>query len=375
MKIGIITHYYNSTNYGGVLQAYALCRYLNDLGHDACQITYASTNKNLRETRLSISEIRHKAYGRIMRKVFREKNRQISKQMQDVFCDFREGIPHTDKKYTKETIGKIKGLFDVLIVGSDQVWNPNWFDSSFMLDFAGGQEKKIAYSASIGVSSLGVKQGEVFQKYLQGFAAISTREHSAAQALAPLTETPVEICVDPTLLLRADEWDELVPDRIMPDGYVFLYLLGNDKKTRKVAEKFARLTKKRLVMIPNLLGAYRPCDWQIEAERLTNVTPQKFLSLIKYADCIITDSFHACVFSLLYQRPFFAFERGGSVEMSSRIRELLEMFSCLERFQTEQDRALSQMLTLNATEQVREHPLFEEFRLSSIAFLNRNLSE
>ena len=375
MKIGIITHYHNSINYGGVLQAYALCRYLNDHGHTACQIKYVPQNRKLRGTPPSITEVLHNANDRVMRRVFKKKNKRIRLQMQESFHEFRQSIPHTIREYKKETIGEAAGLFDAIIVGSDQVWNPNWFDTTFMLDFAGRTEKKIAYAASIGVETLDGKQCEAFQKYLRGFSAISTREHAAATALTPLVDIPVDVCVDPTLLLRVDEWDKLASKRIISGNYVFLYLLGSDKNTRKLAEKFARVNQKKLVMMSNLKGSYRPCDRRMKAEQLTNVTPQELLSRIKFADYILTDSFHACVFSLLYQKAFFAFERGGEIKMSSRIQELLEMFSCGNRFQTaENDTALSQMLAFGDIRPMGNTPAFEQARKNSIAFLDRNLN-
>lgn len=374
MKIGIITHYYNSINYGGVLQAYALCRFLNDRGHTACQIAYAPTNRSLRDKPLSASEFMHKVDSHIAKRVFRQRNRRIKAQMQASFQEFRQNIPHTECVYTKETIRNAAEQFDMLITGSDQVWNPNWFDSSFLLDFSGTPEKKLAYAASMGVTTLSEKQGDAFRGDLLGFKAISTRERAAARALEAVTDRPVEVCVDPTLLLEAPQWDELASERIVPEGYVFLYLLGGSEGVRRSAEAFARTTGRRLVMIPDLMGAYRPGDRRVDAERITTATPQDFLSLVKHADYVLTDSFHACVFSLLFHREFFAFERGGGTSMSSRIRELLEMFECPERFLAAGGRnALSQPQALAAARPTDAYPLFEILRQRSIDFLERNL--
>ena len=233
MKIGILTHFHKSVNYGGVLQAYALCTYLNAQGHSAQQILYTAQHKKLDPSAHAPRNIFQIISKRIRRKLNKDKNIKIKNRMESLFKDFRDQIPHTVIEYNKDTIVNADRGFDVVLVGSDQVWNPAWFDSSYMLDFVDKSIPKISYSASMGVSTLSQEQKAVYKKYLADFKKISVRERECAEALCDVLEKPVSVCVDPTLLLSVNQWDEIVSERIIKDEYVFLYMLGDDIKVRK----------------------------------------------------------------------------------------------------------------------------------------------
>lgn len=332
MKIGILTHFHKSVNYGGVLQAYALCKYLNTQGYSAQQILYTACIKNLDSSAHASKNLFKAVSKRIKRKLNKEKNIKIKNRMENLFKDFREQVPHTASEYTKDTIANVNREFDAVLVGSDQVWNPAWFDSSYMLDFIDKSIPKISYSASMGVSSLTEEQKAIYKKYLVGFEKISVREQACADVLSDVLKKNINVCVDPTLLLSVDQWDEIASERIIKEKYAFLYMLGDDINARKTAEKFANEKGLRLVFIPDLLGEYRAIDRKIKGAAIEDATPCDFISLIKYADYIFTDSFHVCVFSLLYQKEFFAFERSGAQNTNSRICNLLEAFVCAERF-------------------------------------------
>lgn len=372
MKIGIITFFHKSTNYGGVLQAYALCKYLNNRGHDVYQIQYVPTVSKITTASDPPKAVLKKVIARVEKKLYQKKNRQIKKRMEGLFLNFRERIPHTEREYTKENIHEAN--FDAFIAGSDQIWNPIWHDSSYLLSFAGDNSIKLSYAASVGLSALDKEQEKMFKEYLQDFKAVSVRERAAAEALAPILGQEVTVSVDPTLLLTAEDWDELAGKRRIKDKYVFLYFLGDDINARKSAEKFAKEKGLKAVMIPDLLGTYRRIDRKIEAERILDATPGDFISLIKHAEYVITDSFHACVFSLLYHKDFFVFNRTGSMEMGSRIRNLTALFECEERFCTgKNEMDIHYLLSLPAINYEKSFDLFFQEREKSMAFLEQNL--
>lgn len=369
-----MTHFHKSTNYGGVLQAYALCKYLNDQGHTATQILYTAKNRDLRNKPLSLKQIYLKSVAKVNRKIYRNKNWAIKNRMEALFQEFRNEVPHTKQEYTKENIAEISNDFDAFIVGSDQVWNPVWYDASYMLDFVGSDAKKISYAASMGVSSIDKEQKCVYQAHLRDFHAISVREQAAAEALVPIVNREVNVSVDPTLLLSVDDWNEIASERKVKEKYVFLYLLGEDAKARKLAEKFAKVKDLKLVMIPDLLGTYRKKDRCIQGERILDATPCDFISLIKYAEYVLTDSFHASVFSLLYHKDFFAFQREGSVKMGSRIRDLTQLFGCLERFcANRNDMNLNHLLSLRMIDYSEECAPFIKEKQNSMDYLKTNL--
>jgi len=374
MKIGIITHFHKSINYGGVLQAYALCKYLNNQGHCASQILYTAKVKKLAPPANSSKKIFRTVLKRAKRKYYRNRNRAIQRRMAGLFADFLASVPHTENAYTKETINQAKDAFDVVVAGSDQIWNPDWYDSSYMLDFVDSAVSKVSYAASMGVSVLSDEQKKVYEKYLSRFKSISVREKECANVLGDVLDKPVEVSVDPTLLLTAEDWNEIASDRKVEEKYVFLYMLGDDIKVKKTAQKFAESKGLKLVYIPDLIGEYVRSDRKIKGRMVEDATPCDFISLIKHAEYVFTDSFHACVFSLLYKKDFFAFDRRGTQKTSSRICNLTEMFGCKERFcVTDTERSVDYLLKCPPINYLKDTPLFDTIRQKSMDYLKENI--
>ena len=375
MKIGILTHFHKSKNYGGVLQAYALCRYLNESGNNAKQILYTHTPIKVSSKRMSAKDIALKLCKKLKRTICKKRNKKIVEDIEKSFLKFRESVPHTEREYSKKDIREVKNDFDIFITGSDQVWNPIWFDSTYMLDFVDNNEKKLSYAASIGLSKLEREQSDLLQLYLSNFKSISVRENAAKDILSELVINSVEVLLDPTLLMNANDWDEIASKRIISEKYVFLYLLGDSIKTRRIAEKYAKKQNLLLVTIPDVNGEYRYIDRIIKSKRVCGATPNDFISLIKYSECVITDSFHACAFSLLYKKQFFAFEREGNDKINSRIKDLTEMLGIKEHFLGKaSDKNANYLETLPQIDYKKEQIEFIKRKENSINYLKRNLS-
>ena len=338
MRIGIITHYYKSLNYGGVLQAYALCRYLNKQGYEAKQICYdRSEDPPFWGCRL------FKIMGRPLLKVIRKKQKQknLSDEQRELFQERKEAIsqfrqnfiPHTNQVYTAKNIQKSNGQFDIFIVGSDQVWHPYAVCDAYLLDFVESRTPKIAYAASFAVDRLDKRQASCYQKNLSTFSAISVREKSGIGLLERMNILNAQVVLDPTLLLKKAEWNQICDPRCVSPNYLFCYFLGSSIEQRKAAAKYAQKNGLVIVTLPNLGGEFvRECDEVFGDIQLYAVSPQQFISLIKYADAVITDSFHASVFSIIYQKDFLVFPRDDLTEISSRISDLLQVFSMSDRF-------------------------------------------
>lgn len=376
MKIGILTHFHKSTNYGGVLQAYALCRYLNDRGHSASQILYTAKVRKLDPSKRTAKEFLGILCKRIKQKIYKKKNKVIKQRMEDLFFDFRDHVPHTEKEYIKNNISDVAGEFDIIIAGSDQIWNPDWYDSSYMLDFVDTSVSKISYAASMGVSTLTEEQKKTYVHHLFEFKMISVREKECADVVSNVVGHEVEICIDPTLLLTSDEWDDIAGDRRIFEKYVFLYMLGNDCEIKITASKFAQRKGLRLVCIPDLMGEYTSIDRKLNAHLVYDATPSDFISLIKYADYIFTDSFHASVFSLLYQKEFYVFDKRAIQKTSSRICNLTEMFECKNHyFSDNRKRTLKYIMNCPPIAYLGKKTLFDSAKKRSEDFLNSGISE
>ncbi len=225
-------------------------------------------------------------------------------------------------------------MYDFLITGSDQVWNPNLvtgLKDTFLL-FA-PREKRIAYAASFGISEIPGKWKERFAQWLTDMKAISVREQRGAEIVKELTGRTVPVLVDPTMLITAQEWNEIAHSpywlkQYGNKGYILLYFLG--KMPTKVKENAYQLAKSKNLTVIDLMNRSN-MEWYLSS-------PSEFLYLISHAELIYTDSFHGTVFSILYHRPFIVCEKtekrkGDS--MNSRLLTLLERFRYTERLVTE----------------------------------------
>lgn len=289
--------------------------------------------------------------------------------------NFRNSIPHSKKVYNANTIEEAVKEYDAFITGSDQVWNPKWYYPAYMLSFVPKDIPKISYAASLSVNELSEGQKLRFKKDLIDYKAISVREKNATELLENIAPVPVEWVLDPTLLLSKEEWEEICSDRIIECDYIFCYFLGHDKAQRRLVKEFARKNKLKIVTLPYLVGGFNKSDVFFGNEKLYDVSPPDFISLIKHAKYVFTDSFHATVFSCIYDRSFFVFGRMGFDGMSSRIDSLLEMFDAKERFCNTTDRfTLKYIESLNLIIKLDTKKL-EEMKEKSLHFLQNALQK
>lgn len=338
MKVGIISTFYKNYNYGGKLQAYALTKVLTNMGLEARQIQYSQHRKSTGSGRklsklLSSSDYRAAAVQKLTGKVLR-RERASWRQRQLAFDCFDAQIPHTEKVYDDQSISQTNRSFDIFICGSDQIWNPMLLKRSYLLPFVETGKRRLSYAASI-ASRLDAHWQGAFQEALASFDAVSVRELQDQRELQTLLDKPVERALDPTLLLRAEQWDELTVEPEERQPYLFCYFLGYDAAARRCVRTIARRLGLRLVTMPHMMGAsgrFYPSDIGFGDRQVYDATPAEFIGYIKDAAIVVTDSFHATVFSLLYQKQFLTLGRREHQEMSRRFEALLPLFGCTERF-------------------------------------------
>lgn len=336
-RIGIITLYNNNNNYGGMAQAYALQKYIENLGYECQVINYRSETSTI----FGAPTV-HFSFGeRVINKIVWILTGWLTQQNKDNFSirysameDFRKSIPHTEE-YVDDEVKKCLADFDVFVSGSDQIWKPLVVKGPFVLDFVPDSKTKISYGASIAQKELPDKYGKFMQQSLRSYKYISVREKNAQEYLTKLLERPVDWVVDPVLLLDASAWKSMAAKRQIESRYLFCYFLGESRKERKEAIIFAQKKGLKIVTLPHLLGRCRICDVGFGDIQLYDVGFEKFLSLIKNADYIFTDSFHAVVFSYIFMKNFVVFERvdyGSRENMISRVLNILELMGLKERF-------------------------------------------
>lgn len=231
-------------------------------------------------------------------------------------------------RFLNDDIKSIKNEYDYFVVGSDQVWNPsgNGFKNYF-LTFAPA-EKRISYAASISRPDVPARNLDEFKDGINGMKNISVREQAGGDLIEHLTGRKVDVHVDPTLLVSAEEWCELeeVPLWYKGGKFILTYFLG---ERPPIVEK---LSTELGVPVVNLL------DSKNYTHYVTNIA--EFLWAIDHAELVYTDSFHGTVFSILFRTPFVVCNRIGSGmfgKMGSRIDTLLGYFGLEARRGTKEN--------------------------------------
>lgn len=300
MRIGILTHPLIG-NYGGILQALAMKRTLEDIGHDVIVLD--------RRHNLSILSRTIKSVGKFVGlRRFASPFQQYEQQIKFISRNFNRTKELHSHKELVEAIKRNK--LDFVIIGSDQVWNLSYTKKSG-LDYWGDfmkdcQIHSFSYAASMGASDWSLDQPttECIRKYLREFCGISVREFQTKKLLDEILGIPnIEWVLDPTMLQSKAFYNEYAAPRIIKDDYVFVYWLGDES------------------FIPDLSQQYP--NHEILKCKLGNpnynLSVEEWLSAIKYADAIITDSFHGCAISIIYRKHFIPCinKLGGAGRLSS----------------------------------------------------------
>lgn len=323
MKIGTIT-FHCSYNFGSALQAYALQEYLLKLGHDVHIIDYRSRNFNeykiLRLNRLKsfIADIF------FLRGNIRRKN-----SFQSFWRRYFKLTEHTYQGVNAEhNLSKDMHNYDALICGSDQIWNLDCTQGPippFFLSFASDETRKIAYAPSIShrefePANFTSADRKRVSGWLNRFDSLSVRELSTATHFQQLTDKRIIETLDPTLLLDLEAYKHIqaphLPCGLGEENYIFAYTLWESKDMIQYLDKFAKKQG-----LPIVYYSKKPIHYRSRSINCWGIGPADFLTLIDKADCVISNSFHATVFSILYGKPFLTF---GTEKSSSRMKTLLK---------------------------------------------------
>lgn len=319
MRIGIVTYWSSSDNYGQQLQCFALQKYLIGLGHDTYLIKYMPTNHIPLWRRIARS-IKYRLLVSSEQKEKDKKLKLICERNNLLNC--RRGFKEFRDKYIKSTeivYRNIKELrnnppaADIYICGSDQVWNNSLKDpdtAGWFLDFGKPTVKRVSYAASIGRD---IDSSEInrFTKYLKNFNAISVREQKAYALCHQLGFDKSIIAIDPTLLLNSSAYDSIEINSngtdVAGEPYVFIYTLNIRTAEEIYWDDFQKIIVKGGLQIRSVSSSgYLPARELLPGVQNKQATIPEWLSLIKHSEYVITTSFHGVVFCLLYHKPFYA---------------------------------------------------------------------
>lgn len=316
-KIAVISLYDND-NFGNRLQNYATCRLLKKNGNKVYSLKNNVWKNNSNLFHVYCTELY--LFFRFIKSFF-FKRREFEKKIK--FMKFNKNINMTKTFYT----GRCYKLnfFDKYFVGSDQVWNPtpDYINDLYTLKNIKSDEK-YSIAASFGISELPSKMKDDIRKEFMKFKKISIRENAGLKILDQIDlSNNAEVLVDPTLAITPEEWMRLEkkPKNYTSQKYILNYFLGEIPKERKI--QIEKLAKKNNCKIVNILN--RNDDYYVSG-------PEEFLFLERNAELICTDSYHSCVFAIIFHRPFIVFDREQNItSMSSRIDNLLDIFKLNKR--------------------------------------------
>lgn len=332
MKIAGLTWWRN--NYGSILQAYALQTVMNEFDHIDYEIInqysekVASVDNFLIKIRtLGMKETLHRIVWKFGTKKLRDRNLALQK-----FVD--EMLRTSKKRYNQEIMATANKDYDGFICGSDQIWHPELtaLNSIYWLTFVSQGKLKIAYAPSIGVDQVTMEQKRMIKNNLATFHAVSCREESGRRLLSSIMGADdCETVLDPTLLADRTVWDNICPPRKFSEKYVFVYLLRGTSQQRKFVERFAHEKHLKIVTMPFLDYEHvDPYDRKFGDIKYWDASPSDFISVIRHAEVVFTDSFHCMIFSCLYHRNFYLFPKIGKHQMN-RLTDLQNMFHISDR--------------------------------------------
>ncbi len=371
MKIGIIS-VNNAHNFGTTMQAYALKQYLDDQGHEAQIINYRlpsieksywilRRNKPKKQIR-PMAGYAAKYLWMIVKRPFALARRRRYENF------FAEYFNLTEPFKSVKELRNAKLDFDLIIAGSDQIWNDaiiGNLDPAFFCDFGGPETIRASYAASLGNDTVPEDQHLAFQRFLNGLDFISVRESGAQKSLQALTDKPVDLVLDPTLLVERDVFDRICEPSPYQKDYIYVHVHHHTAKGPELVEAARKLSQQTgLPVVHNIIGA----EFENTLGHACGAGPKETLALLAGAKYVITQSFHATVFSIIYGKNFLTLERE---KYSERLRNLLEILGLQEHF-VRLGEELPDISSLSVDHEDVQKRL-KEYRKQSVAFMDKVL--
>lgn len=341
-KIGILT-YHKSINYGSVLQAFALSKLLKRKGFEVEIIDYEPASYNSQYRIFEKTTSVHNVAANIRRLLIFD----ILWKQKTSFENFRKKyLPLSKKRFTAQnSASDFEDLYDVVICGSDQIWNVRAKDCDPIFFLPGAQKyKKIAYAASINTATYNEERcNETLCKDILDFKYISIREHSGAEKLAAFLNSDKEIKVqpDPSLLQEKNTFEEIASGRIVKVPYIFMYCANYQESTIRAAQKISERLHKPVYTVLVCRSATQISRLKKAGIRIIRDKnrPEDFISYIMNADLVLSDSFHGTAFSIILEKTFYSINDfiNGKFVNDERICNILSELGILERYVKETD--------------------------------------
>ncbi|MCI8955891.1 MAG: polysaccharide pyruvyl transferase family protein [Eubacterium sp.] len=331
MKKVLIATWYLGNNFGTVLQAYSLKKFLEKenfevfmqypfgeethVYHDfiATFMNKLMYRLNTKKSGKGKSDNSHKA-----------EIEQQKEKFEQFFTDVYKG-KHLSIA-TEEDTKKVKEQIDIFISGGDQIWNPYFLNRHMMFDYVDNDKKVISFGTSVGVKKIPFYYKKFYRIMLSKYRFIGVREESSRRVLERLTKNNVSKVVDPTLLIRIDEWNEDIKkysqinlDNLEKD-YILCYFVG-DRDYWDYVKAMQLKTGYKVYILPITQSMQ---EYRDDYEYIIDTSPLDFLNLIKNAKIVCTDSYHATVFSTRFMKETYVLKRFSNKSKKSQNGRLYE---------------------------------------------------
>ena len=366
--VGLIT-FHASHNHGSVLQAYATQQSILKLGHNCEIINFRMPSQ---KNYYSLYGARHDWALKIRKALLLSYHFQRKQRAAKFETFLRERLICTPEYNSYDDL-KGAPTYDVYVSGSDQIWSPSIpefalsdvdYTGVYFLDFTDG--RKIAYASSIGEATADQLQSKA--PLLQQFSRLSTREQRGAQILQKITGQTVQVVLDPTLLLTAEDWNTLAGEKpLVKEPYVLLYSLQGIKALRNWGQALGPFCQRQHLKFVSICPFFPVLG--ANAENRMDTGPCDFLNLIKFARVVFTDSFHGTAFSLNFRKPFFVYQSHGNKDR--RKTALLDRFSLSDRILSNLD-SIPEIMDITIDYTMAE-PLIDAARAASLDYLSDSL--
>lgn len=346
-KIGLVSCYYIN-NYGSILQSYALQRILDKQGIPNETINVSGFLKSIRLKQYKYIVKSGLSSGLLFDRMGKARKLLFKKLINNTYTRSIKVRENLMRKFVYENIRtseectsldvlsqRCKEWYSSVLLGSDQLWLPaNIAAGYYTLDFVPIEIKKISYATSFGVAELPHNINKLAENFLMRMDYISVREASGQRIVETLIKQKVPIVCDPTFLISGDEWMDIQKkDPVVEGGYIFCYFIGKNPEGRMFAKQLKEYTGLKIVALIHL-DYFMKIDMGYADETPFNIGPAEFVSMIRNADFICTDSFHCTLFSILYNKLFFVFRRynrDSGISTNSRLDTLMKGCSVVDR--------------------------------------------
>ncbi|MBP5726381.1 MAG: polysaccharide pyruvyl transferase family protein, partial [Clostridia bacterium] len=255
-KAGIITFLHND-NFGSTLQAYALQRTVSELGYECAHLDYQpDRSEKIRNLLMSGNNPKLILDG-IRKRGVKAEQSGARRKSEAIPAFYRRRMILSAPCRNRKELQKASKSFDLLLCGSDQIWNPVWLNPAYFLTFAEKNIPKIAYAASLGVSRLPKKSKiRKIRRWTKDFHAISVREQEGAELLEQMTGRKTAVMPDPVCLLSAEEWNEIAGKAPEGEPYLLCYFIGNNPEYWQRVRDLQQETGLRVLLLPVTAESY-----------------------------------------------------------------------------------------------------------------------